>query len=270
MDTYDITHRVTWARRTAGMLGAGTLGAVYGAAVGAVAAFLPAIFGQLGVEGASAATGFPAISAIASSASLFAGVVSVIGMTLGADVGANAASASTALTAQEARKTGRVVSEVQKDQEILEGKKPQLYTWKAAAILVPLFAAFGALIALNPVTASATAALGFQGATATAGASHAAIAATSAVFGMFGGFMAFSNSAFTNTLSNFYMKVFNGTAFDKAPEQPMPLAAAVQQEKVNEVPEAQITGLVREEAPRVSFQAMLAERAERADVAQTI
>ena len=144
-DFYNKIHQHTWVRRTSGFLGGATMGAVYGAVIGAVAAFLPTIFVAIGL--ASAAAAAPALTLLAPSIALFAAIGSGLGMAIGADVAANAGSNAAASLAEQVG-----------NENTLTGKAPAkangMYVWKAAAVLVPLFAVAGALMATTPVTAS--------------------------------------------------------------------------------------------------------------------
>lgn len=211
-DYYDIIHRPTWARRTAGLFAAGIMGAAFGGVMGVVAAFLPCALAAIGVAGASAAA-LPGIAAIASSAALFAGVLAGIGMVIGADVGANSGSIAAGLAEKEKREASNDPSKSVSGPASEAGPSSP-YLWKAAPFLIPMFAAFGALTALNPLTASAITSLSFPGG-AFAAQSVASVVASSVLFGVGGSLMAFRSSKFTNQLSNFFMDVFDGKVFDR-------------------------------------------------------
>lgn len=206
-DNYDKIHRATWARRTTGLFAGGLLGGVYGTVVGLAASFLPYALSTLGVPGAEGAA-LPGLGTVASTTALFAGVAAVLAMPLGADVGANAGSIAAALAEKEKRagleKTKEAAGAPEKEAPPTRagGKQSSLYVPYGALITVPLFAAFGAVIALSPLTASTIASLGLQAQSA------AAVAASAATFGLFGALMPFKNSMFTNKMSNYFMDVF--------------------------------------------------------------
>ena len=221
-DDYNYIHKQTWVRRTTGLLGGATLGGMYGAAIGAVAACLPYIFGAMNIAGAAPVLFSAALAAVPASAALFSCFGAAIGLAIGADVGSN--SGSDAASTEIERQRGRVAGN---DPEISlsASKGSGMYIWKAALVLIPLFAAAGALMALSPVTTTAIALLGFKGAvaataaipataTTAAVAAHgfiaatpAAIAASATIFGMFGALMPIKNSIIHNKISNFYQRL---------------------------------------------------------------
>lgn len=230
-DYYDQIHRTTWARRTAGMLGGATLGAIYGGAVGAIAAFIPHILSALGVAGAATAV-LPALSlgTIAASVALFAGATAFIGMLVTADVAANAASSAVGLEEKERREKisqlngngksllpDQIEAAVQPEKEKKEKvsvKGPPLFSWKVGLVASALFAAFGALIAFNPYTSAMLFKEAFPGLTGAA-----AVTASTVTFGMFGVFMGMKSSLLTNKLSNFYYDLVTERLFNKAPQK---------------------------------------------------
>jgi len=223
-DGYDQIHQKTWARRTAGLLGGATLGGIYGAIIGAAAAFIPYVFGAIGVAGA-ASVGLPLIGAVAASAGLFAVIGGGLGLAIGADVGANAGS-NAITTSIELNRLGDGKAPVLAPRE--PSKPPALYVWKAAPVLIPLFAAVGALVATIPAFAPLVTTLGFKGAVAATAiaaaqpATAAAIAASASVFGMLGALMPFKNSLFHNKLTNFYYDLISDKKWsEEAAVQPL-------------------------------------------------
>lgn len=243
-DYYDKIHRSTWGRRTAGLIGGAVVGVTFGGIIGAVAAFLPYLFGLMGVAGA-AAVAAPGIAAVASTAAVFAGVVGLMGSAAMATVGADAAAVSAGM-AEKDRRDNNAEQVIVKDPA--PEKTPKLFNWKVAAVTVPMMAAFGALIALSPLSASTMATLGFQGATAAAPATTAAIAASSAVFGMFGTLFGLKMSYITNKASNAAHDFITGKTFGGAPAVAPAIQVAAQPEQQ---PEVQIVNAP--EAPGKSF-----------------
>jgi|GEM_PF-4565327 len=244
-DYYDKIHRATWARRTAGLISGAIIGVVLGAAIGAIASFLPFVFGAMSIAGA-AAVAVPTLGAVASTAAVFAGVIGLMGTAAMATVGADAASISAGMAEKErrdhsARHGGVATEAVIKDPA--PEKMPKMFNWKIAAVTVPLMAAFGALIALSPLTASTIAMVGFQGATATAPASAAAIAASSTVFAIFGTAFGMRMSYITNKISNFIHKIITGKIFEK--EEPQTIAAQPQPQAEADITSAAETVLAQ-------------------------
>jgi len=191
VDSYDQIHQKTWARRTAGLLGGATLGGIYGAIIGIVAAFIPYIFGAIGIAGA-ASVGLPVIGAIATSAAIFAAIGGGAGMAIGADVGANAGSNAITTSIELERLGGDEKGRAPVIQK--ENATPALYVWKAAPVLIPLFAGVGALLAAIPAAGALVSMLGFASGTTAATAASATL----------GALMPFKNSLFHNKLTNFY------------------------------------------------------------------
>lgn len=208
-DYYNKIHRHTWIRRTAGLLTGATLGGAYGAMIGAVAAYLPAGLAALGVAGVTAAA-LPTLAVVATTAALFAGITAIIGIALTADVSANSASIAAGLEEKEKRENGSGIS----PEKVKDSPLSQLYVPRVAMVTIPLFAAFGAVIGLSPLTASA--AVGALGIT---GGSAAAVAASSLIFAMGGAFMGFKNSQISNQLSNFYYKAVTDQLFNPAQQK---------------------------------------------------
>ncbi len=202
---YDSIHRATWTRRTAGFIGGTALGGAIGAPIGAAAAFIPYAFGAAGIAGA-AVVAAPAMGAVITSAAMFAGVAGLMGFaavgTVGADAGAMAAG-----LAEKEKLEGKTSTEAQSP-----AKPEKLFSWKVAAFTIPIFAAFGAVLALNPITAPAVvAAFGFAGGTT------AAIAASASVLGAFGAVVGFKMSYLTNKVSNFFCDLITEKCFEKKP-----------------------------------------------------
>ncbi|MDE3059813.1 MAG: hypothetical protein KGJ06_02250 [Pseudomonadota bacterium] len=262
-DYYDAIHQATWTRRTAGFLAGTTLGVLFGGTIGAVAAFLPYVISTLGVAGASiAAASPPGAAAIALSAGLFAGISGLMGFAAVATVGADAGAIAAGLAEKEKREVAAQPIIEREPQEKAAEPVPSIFNWKVAAITVPLFAAFGAITALHPATASAVAALGFEGPTLAQPASAAAIAATSSVFGMFGSLIGFKFSYLTNKFSNFYMGIITGKSLSQEPEKEMGSpktllyrenGRAIEESSLSQVPEKPFAS----EKLRQSVQALL-------------
>lgn len=210
-DTYDRIHKRTWGKRTAGFLGAATMFGAFGAIGGAVVSFMPAVMDSLGVPGVISA-GLPEVGAILGNAALLGGAAAWLGVTIGADVGANAGAATATIEEQERINKARGLAKVPEREE--PAKKPKMFNWKVALTMGALFAAFGAIVALNTLTApGVVAALGFK-----AGSTAASVACATIV-GLFGATMGFNFPYISNKLSNGYSKWLKGEIFEKAPEQ---------------------------------------------------
>jgi len=251
---YDKIHRTTWARRTAGMMAGVTLGAAYGAIVGAAAAFVPYILGiTLGAAaGAAVIPISAAVTALPASIALFAGITAMVGMAVTTDVVANAASSAVGLEEKERREKIEEILESGTSSPAIRHKEktepgPPLFSWKIAAVTVPLFAAFGALIAYNPFTA----ALMFKEMPMFSGLTgSAAVAASASVFGMFGTFLGMKSSLFSNVLTNFYYKLVTEELFHKNPQKGTSVQVQAQPQAVME---KSIDPAVEQTAPSKSF-----------------
>lgn len=272
-DYYDRVHRVTWLRRTAGIFTGATMGGAYGAIIGAALSFMPYILGSLKVAGAVAAgatVALPELAFIGATMALVAGFGAFLGITVATDVGATAGAVSAGLEEQDRRlkgellqknaaplgKTGQSKDPNGPTNKLEPEQKPYVkwFNWKVAPITGLLLAAFGAMIALNPLTAG--------GVVSTLGVSGIAAVITSAVgLGMFGGLMGFTNSRISNHISNFYTKLLSGKYFDRAPE---PVAAAPTQSPAKEPAENFVTANER----TTSFRKMVAERDANATAAE--
>jgi hypothetical protein len=255
-DYYDKIHRTTLARRATGAMGAGTLGFIYGIPTGIVAAFMPPLLTALHVAGAAATGPFwPAVAGLLiPGIATFAGVGSFLGMAIGADVGANAGAVAAGLEEMEKRQRAvgietapvpspAAVSEALKNDQL---RLPKLFDLRAGLILIPLCAAFGAIIALSPVASVAVALLGFK----VGGA--AAIISSAAIFGMLGAGFGFKNSLLTNKLGNFYFRLFSGPPPKREVESELPNLPAHRGAAMAEEVSADIDA-----APRKSFVADL-------------
>lgn len=206
-ELYENIHKKTWMRRTAGFLGGATLFAGVGALGGLLASVMPPLLSALEVPGAAAGVGMPGLLTVASNVALFGGAAAWLGLTIGADVGANAGSAAASIEENEklARANGGkgIVQST-------EPKKPvKLFNWKVGLFTGLLLATFGALIALNPITASTVALMGFQA------GSTAASVASAAVLGGLGLSIGANFAHLSHKLSAGYAKILKGKAFDK-------------------------------------------------------
>lgn len=210
-DYYDKVHVKTWSRRTAGFITGATLFGGFGMIGGALAAFLPYALGAAGIAGASA-VGAPTALAIASNAALFGGAAAWLGMSIASDVGANAGSVAAGLEEKEKREAAQQPAKQRTAPAPQE--KPKMFNWKVSLVVGLMFAAFGALIAFNPLTASAVASMGF------AAASPAASIASGTVLGMLGATMGINFPVLSNKISNYYSKLLKGKLFEPAPAQP--------------------------------------------------
>ncbi|MEJ0010606.1 MAG: hypothetical protein WDN72_09005 [Alphaproteobacteria bacterium] len=251
-DYYDKVHRSTWTRRTAGFLGGATMGVVYGGIIGAIGAYLPHVLGMLGVAGATA-VGLPALTVVATAAATCALVGVAFGMVILPDVAANSASISAGLEEFEKRhKTERMLDGglvTDKMTPVTKGDEPtsariaphtKLFSWKVAAVTVPLFAAFGIMVALAGIAPVAALA-------GLAAHSTASVVAAGAMFGMFGSLMAIKNSLISNKITNFYFKVLTEQYFEK--KHP---AHAVERQAATDIPEMATAPALREaELPEI-------------------
>ena len=205
-DYYDKIHQKAWARRTAGFMAGATLGGAHGAFIGVVAAFIPFLLG---------AAALPTLPAIAVSTAVFFGTGALMGIAGMAIVGADAGSVAGGLEEKERREKIAALSQGQPLPDAPEKKteeNPKLYNWKVAVLTVPLFAAFGALLAMGNLAPPA-ALFSF------AAQSPGAVAASAAVMGMFGNVIGFKNSYIGNQISNFYMKMNSGALFEAIREK---------------------------------------------------
>ena len=232
-DYYDKVHQSTWTRRSAGMMAGATLGAGYGAVIGAVAAYIPSALAMIPALGVVA----PAITvgAVAASAAVFAGIAGLLALGAVAVVGGEAASVASGLAEKEKReKTGLLKENGLMDPSAnpelklkeTSDKWPAPIKLRTAMFTVPLFAAFGALLAINPITAPTVIGASGMGSLGLAigkaaldagipAASTAAVAAASSIiFGMWGVVFATPQSYYTNKLTNFYTKVLKDKLFD--------------------------------------------------------
>lgn len=260
-DYYDKVHQTSWARRTAGFMAGTTLGAAYGAVIGAVASFFPAILGALGVAGA-AAVAAPTLAAVATSALLMAGVGGLMGFAAVATVGSDAAAISAGLAEKEKREkldqmknAGTVGASVQADVKLKTNEDtntPPPFKWRVGVITIPAATAFGAIIGMNPVTAPAIISASGLGTLGLAAGSAAAVGASAGILGLFGVMLAMPNAYYTNKVSNFYYKVLQGKFFggDKIEEAK---AAPVLDQPQNEIVAAPDLQISNEQAPAKRF-----------------
>lgn len=227
---YEIIHKKTWSRRTAGFLGGATLFAGLGAGVGAIISFMPPILEALGVSGASAAV--PSLAIVASNMALFAGAGSFLGVAAGGYVGASSGAAAAGV--EETEKLLRAAGANIPEKPAEPKTASKLFKWKTAVVTGALFAVFGALIALNPLTASTVALMGF------AHGSAAASITSAAAFSMFGAMLALNVPELTHRLSAGYRKILKGKIFEKesdqAPEKHIEIEKSLPpQERITEV-----------------------------------
>ncbi len=220
---YETLHKKTWSRRTAGFLAGATVLGGFGMAGGVIASFLPPLLGALGVSGA-ASVALPSAIAVASNAALFGGAAAWLGMAIGADVGANAGVAQATIEEKEKRE-GKSPAAAEPTQAA-PAKKSPLLNWKVSLAAAAIFATFGALIAINPITAVGVAMLGFKAGSA------AAIIGSATVLGLFGTTMGVNFPHLTSKLAQSYGKLLKGHYFEKenAPA-PEPALAAPAPEK---------------------------------------
>ena len=222
-DYYEKIHKRTWSRRTSGFLAGATLLGVLGMAAGIVVSVLPPLLHAAGVAGAEEAV-FGS-SAVLGNAALLGGAAAWLGMSIGADVGANAGSISAGLEEKEKRERANGVTPNKAEQKEPEPKKPvKLFNWKVAALTVAIFATFGALVALSPITASAAALMGFKA------GSTAAIITSATTLGLLGATMGLNAPYLSLKLSNAYSSLLQGKPFEKdapASEKETQPAAAV-------------------------------------------
>ncbi len=264
-DYYDKVHQSSWARRTAGFMAGTTLGAAYGAVIGAVAAFFPYVLGALGVAGATgaAAVVLPEIAAVAMSAALLAGVGGLMGFAANAVVGADSGAVSAGLAEKEKReklekmKEAGIISPSESAslqlKDNFDTNVPAPFKWRAAVITAPLAAAFGAIVGMNPVTAPAMISATGLGTLGIAAGSTAAIAASAGIVGMFGLVLAMPNSYYTNKVTNFYTKVLQGKFFGGDQKAESELSFARVPEVGNEVVIAPEMHRSQEAAPARRF-----------------
>lgn len=223
-ETYDRIHRKTWSKRTSGFLGAATLFGGLGLVGGLVASFMPAILDGLGVAGVTG--GLPSTAAVMGNMALFAGAASWLGLTIGADVGSNAGAATAMIEEQERRDRSRGPSPAP-EKSAAPTREPRMFNIKTALLMGAVFAAFGAMVAMSPITAPVVALAGFKAGTAAAGI------AAATVLGMFGTTMGINFPVISNRLANKYSEILKGDAFENKPEQaaqpqPQPELAAEQ------------------------------------------
>lgn len=220
-DYYDKIHRTTWIRRSAGTMTGATMGVMYGAVIGTIAAFLPYALSAMGVAGAAAGVAAPSFAAIGSSIALFSAAAGLLGMVFASEVATHTASTAAGLEEKEKREKlekqvdGVVASRAPAS---VSGKEPPLFNWKISLVTTPLFAAFGALLALNPHTSALVLEKAVFPNLIDTG-STAAIATSTIIFGMFGSVFACKNSLISNKLTNFYYKALSDQLFTRSPEK---------------------------------------------------
>ena len=213
---YTEIHRMTWKRRTTGLLAGITMGVGFGLLIGAAVAFLPWGLAAMGVAGATvngAAVAVPVLAEILSTAAIFAGVGGMLGLTIGADVGSSAGAVTAGLTRTEPPG---------KTQAAAHAPAPGLGEYvnpKVGIACTVLFAGFGALLALNPFTAMAL--MGVPALSALSGT--AATVASASIMGMFGATMGINFPLISAKLSNFYNKLVTGKIFESSEEGASPV-----------------------------------------------
>ncbi len=217
-NSYDRIHKKTWSKRTAGFLAGATMFGAFGAVGGIIASVLPAALFSMAVPGATEAA-IPAIGAILGNAAIFGGAAAWLGIGIGADVGANAGAVNAGIEEQSIRKGHNAGKGEQ------PAKPPKMLNWKTSLVMGVLFAAFGAIAAMSPITAPAIALMGFKAGTI------AASVAGAAVIGMLGTTMGVNFAHISNKLSNGYTKILNGSAFEKSPAPELTAAPAIAAQK---------------------------------------
>ena len=224
-DYYDKVHQSTWARRSAGIMAGATLGVGYGAAIGAIAAYIPSLLQAIGIIAAAVTLPAITVTTVATSAAMFAGIAGLLAIAAVATVGGDSASVASGMAEKEKReKTGELKEngllhpEANTSLHLKETKEkwPAPFKWRTALFTVPLFAAFGALIAMNPITAPTVVTGTGLGTLGLVAGNAAATTASAAIFGMWGAVFATPQSFYTNKMTNFYLKVLKDKLF--APE----------------------------------------------------
>lgn len=219
-EIYETMHKKTWSRRTAGFLGAATLIGAAGFIGGALASCLPAALNGLGIAGAEGAV-LPGIGAVLGNAAIFGAAAGWLGVTIGADVGANAGAATA--TVEEINRMQ--VQNGGKPLKLEPQKKPgSLINWKVSLITGALLAVFGAMAAMAPFTAPAVALLGITG----GAGSTAAVVAGATITGAFGLLLGMNFPHLSHKLSEGYHKLLKGKLTDKDPAPEPSLSAAVE------------------------------------------
>lgn len=252
---YEVIHKKTWSRRTAGFLGAATLFAGLGAGVGAVAYFMPPLLAAVGFSVPTASASLSVVG-IASNMALFGAVGSFLGLAGGGDVGASsgAAAAGVEETEKLLRAAGAKIPE-----KPLEPKKPtKLLNWKVALATGAICAVFGALIALSPISASTVALMGF------APGSTAASITSAVVLGMYGAMLGVNVPALTHEFSAGYRKLLKGKFFEKESATESALSQVIETQK--SIPTQEISAEIVSEPNRASF----ASKAPRATLANIL
>ncbi|NBO18671.1 MAG: hypothetical protein EBV03_05465 [Proteobacteria bacterium] len=210
-DTYDRIHRKTWSRRTSAFLGAATLFGAVGMVGGAIASVLPAAMEGMGVSGAAGAT-LPDVGAVLGNMALFGGAAAWLGVTIGADVGANAGAGAAVIEEQDRRDREKGLAPTPSQQPQKPAAKPRMFNAKTALLMGAVFAAFGAIVAMSPITAPVVALMGLKAGTTAAGI------VAGAVLGLFGATMGINFPVISNRLSNKYSEILKGDAFENKPE----------------------------------------------------
>ncbi len=189
--------------------------------IGAISAFIPVALSGLGVIAAGVA--LPTFGAVAAAAGILAGVAGLMGFAAVATVGSDSGAVSAGFTEKERREKVAAL-EAQglsaKDAELRitasEDHKPKPFRWQTLLVTLPTFAAFGAILGMNPVTAPIL--VGHMG---FAAGTSAGIGASAGVMSMFGAIIGIPNAYITNKMTDFYYKVITGKSPEKKIETPV-------------------------------------------------
>ena len=220
-DYYEKVHRTTWARRTSGFMAGATLGAAFGVLAGILVSALPFIFALPAIALAAPVTAtFGAL--LAQNIPLFAAAAAFIGIAAVGTVGSDSGAIAAGLEEMEKRnkvekaingRSADLPSDTQKEKE----KIPKLFSWKVAAITVPLTMALGTLVGFSPQLPHVL--QDILGVALDKGGTALAAATSATAFGTYGTAIATKCSYLTNAVSNFYFKIITEQFFSKNPEQ---------------------------------------------------
>lgn len=208
-DAFDRIYPPTWVRRTSGIVAGALLGGGYGMVIGAVMAALPAAFVAAGLLAPTAIAGYGLMQAAAAVAT-FTGVGMITGVAAGSTVGVEAGgiAAGVEIIRRDLQKAHPELRlDVQPANPPLAPKNNSLFSLGTAGLLVPTFAALGAVFGMHPsLMGTAFASLPmFAPSAAAAGAFPvAAVAASSIAFGLVGVAFSFRNSFITRGLNDYF------------------------------------------------------------------
>lgn len=238
---YDQVHKASWVRRAAGIFAGATLGIIFGAAIGLIAACIPFILSTLGVGtalGMSIAPGTLALltPAIAlKSAAIYATIGGFMGPAVATDVGSSAGAVAGGLAVREHQELQAKAQEPVIAAQPTKDAGPsgsKYFSWRPGLFFTGVCGAFGAMAQLAANGAGLTLANGgapllsantllFAGVAGVTMTGTAAVIATAAVFALFGALFGFKFGRFSNNLSNFYTKILTDEFWNKK-KQPSP------------------------------------------------